>query len=111
MLKTTAQKYKPLEISNWYKIRNKFGATRPTTTLTQEAWPNRSNGPPCSAILGTEEGDGFINDISHAPIFTTNALNWVIKNSNRTEIAVTIGTLETGSLSSSGATRMLSNAR
>tara|TARA_R110000823_G_scaffold103042_3_gene220337 strand:+ start:596 stop:1033 length:438 start_codon:yes stop_codon:yes gene_type:complete len=36
----------PPHKSYWFSVRRLFGADRPTTTLTQEAWPNRSNGPP-----------------------------------------------------------------
>jgi|GEM_PF-2876695 len=52
----------PPKLSLFVKIRNKFGLTRPTTILTKEAWPNRPIGPPYSAKISREEGDGFIND-------------------------------------------------
>ena len=126
MLITNGTKPQPLKISIWYKIRNTFGATRPTTILTKEAWPNQPNGPPCLKKVKREEGDGFVNaDRSSRNLYGTqekatnwsnpkagppakaaSALNWTTTNSNRTELGVTMVTLEMRSLSHSGATRI-----
>ena len=46
MLKTNNQNHASADVSSWYTTRRLFGANRPTTTLTKEAWPNRPNGPP-----------------------------------------------------------------
>ena len=136
MVKTTNQKHACTKESSWYKIRNTFGATRPTTILTKEAWPNQPNGPPCLKKVKREEGDGFVNDGSQEiviynadrssrnlygtqekatnwsnpkagpPLKAVSALNWTTTNSNRTELGVTMVTLEMRSLSHSGATRI-----
>ena len=137
MVKTTNQKHACTKESSWYKIRNTFGATRPTTILTKEAWPNQPNGPPCLKKVKREEGDGFVNDGSQEiviynadrssrnlygtqekatnwsnpkagpPSKAASALNRTTTNSNRTELGVTMVTLEMRSLSHSGATRIL----
>tara|TARA_R110000823_G_scaffold25806_5_gene75913 strand:- start:5760 stop:6239 length:480 start_codon:yes stop_codon:yes gene_type:complete len=91
------------EKSYWYTVRRMFGSHRPTSTLTKEAWPNPPVGPPCLKKVKREEGDGFVNDVSHVPSLA-NALNWTITNSNRTELGVSMVTLEMYSLSSSGGT-------
>ena len=126
MVKTTNQKHACTKESSWYKIRNTFGATRPTTILTKEAWPNQPNGPPCLKKVKREEGDGFVNaDRSSRNLYGTqekatnwsnpkagppskaaSALNRTTTNSNRTELGVTMVTLEMRSLSHSGATRI-----
>jgi hypothetical protein len=126
MVKTTNQKHACTKESSWYKTRNTFGAARPTTILTKEAWPNRSNGPPCLKKVKREEGDGFVNaDRSSRNLYGTqekatnwsnpkagppskaaSALNRTTTNSNRTELGVTMVTLEMRSLSHSGATRI-----
>jgi hypothetical protein len=46
MLKTNNQKHASAKVSSWYTTRRLFGTGRPTTILTKEAWPYRSNGPP-----------------------------------------------------------------
>ena len=46
MLKTNNQNHASADVSSWYTTRRLFGADIPTTILTKEAWPNRSNGPP-----------------------------------------------------------------
>lgn len=126
MVKTTNQKHACTKESSWYKIRNTFGATRPTTILTKEAWPNQPNGPPCLKKVKREEGDGFVNaDRASRNLYGTqekatnwsnpkagppskaaSALNRTTTNSNRTELGVTMVTLEMRSLSHSGATRI-----
>jgi hypothetical protein len=136
MVKTTNQKHACTKESSWYKTRNTFGAARPTTILTKEAWPNRSNGPPCLKKVKREEGDGFVNDGSQEigiynadrssrnlygtqkkathwpnpkagpPSKAASALNWTATNSHRTEMGASIGTLEMLTLSHSGDKRI-----
>tara|TARA_R110002124_G_scaffold46202_2_gene138847 strand:- start:3016 stop:3435 length:420 start_codon:yes stop_codon:yes gene_type:complete len=54
----------PPEVSLFVKIRNKFGLTRPTTTLTKEAWPNPPKGPPNNELpIEIDRHNADLNEI------------------------------------------------
>ena len=80
----------PPIISMFVKIRNKFGLTRPTTTLTKEAWPNPPKGPPAShGNFEAEEADAFINDLSGAAFIFHRVMCTVITTLSSAEIEET----------------------
>ena len=54
----------PPKVSLFVKIRNKFGLTRPTTTLTKEAWPNPPKGPPNNELpIEIDRHNADLNEI------------------------------------------------
>ena len=54
----------PPEVSLFAKIRNKFGLTRPTATLTKEAWPNPPKGPPNNELpIEIDRHNADLNEI------------------------------------------------
>tara|TARA_R110002167_G_scaffold27945_1_gene94743 strand:- start:123 stop:545 length:423 start_codon:yes stop_codon:yes gene_type:complete len=54
----------PPKVSLFVKIRNKFGLTRPTTTLTKEAWPTPPKGPPNNELpIEIDRHNADLNEI------------------------------------------------